>query len=145
MSNISKSLISVVIAFIIAASSSALVSSLKADAKSISGTAAAHAYEKYEHKLPDKTTKKLTFAKAYLMSVNAKNAKSGSWNYRSDAKNIKVNAVFNTKTHNYNFKFTGNSYGLNHITLKYKVSSSKWESKKLTLFVDSEKNIMRTK
>ncbi len=145
MSNVSKSVISVLIAIVVAASSAAIVTAVKADAKSYSGTASAHASEKSEHKIPAKTTKQYTFAKSYVMTVNAKSVKNGNWDFKSTAKNIKLNAKFDNKTHKYNFSFSGKSYGLNQITLKYKTTSTKWESKKLTLFVDSEKNIMRTK
>lgn len=145
MANTTKTVIAVLIALIISASSAVLVSTVKADAKSYKGSAQSHASAKREYKLPASTAKKNAFAKSYVLSVSAKSNKESDWKFTSDAKNIKVKCSYNAKTQKCDFKFTGTSYGLNRISLKYKNRSNKWTTEKLSLFVDTQKNIMRVK
>ncbi|MBQ5347006.1 MAG: hypothetical protein IIU39_03025, partial [Ruminococcus sp.] len=52
MANTTKTVIAVLIALIVSASSAVLVSTVKADAKSYKGSAQSHASAKREHKLP---------------------------------------------------------------------------------------------
>lgn len=140
--DITRTLIAVAIAFIIAVSSALVMGAVRADAatqKSVRATQKAASTQ-----LPKQTTKKNRFAKAYTITVSGKTSKGYNWTYKTDYKNIKVSCKYNFKAHKYTFKITGTSYGLNHLTLKYKTSDKKWVSVKMTLFVDSQNNIMRT-
>lgn len=134
--------ISGIIALIIAASSAFMISGIKANAATYDGSAQAHASQKME--LPEKTTKLNQFAKAYYFKAAGKTSKGYDWTYKTDTNNVKVKCKYDFTSHKYTFKITGAKYGLNHFTLKYKTSDTKWGSVKMTLFVDSEKNIMRT-
>lgn len=141
---ITRTLIAVTIAFVIAVSSAVVISMVRVDAKTYNGTAQSHRSQKLDNgKLPKTTTKTNQFAKAYCVKVQSKITKGSNWSYKSDAKNIKVSCKFDPSTRKYTFKLVGTSYGLNHMTLKYKTTASKWESKKMNVFVDMDKNIMR--
>ena len=96
------------------------------------------------NQLPNSTSKLNQFAKSYIFKATGKTSKGYDWTYNTDNNNLKVSCKYDFKTNRYIFKLTGKSYGLNHITLKYKTSDKKWVSKNMTIFVDSEKNIMRT-
>ncbi|MBR1749259.1 MAG: hypothetical protein IJ740_00055 [Ruminococcus sp.] len=135
-------LASAIIALIIAASSAFLFSSIRANAATYDGSAQAHASQKME--LPEKTTKLNKFAKAYTFKATGKTSKGYDWTYKTDYNNLKVKCKYDFTAHKYTFTITGTKYGLNHFTLKYKTSDTKWLSVKMTLFVDSEKYIMRT-
>ncbi|MBR1731301.1 MAG: hypothetical protein IJ725_02570 [Ruminococcus sp.] len=139
---IRNTLIAVVIAFIVVVSSAAVMGTVKADAATYKGSAQAHASQKME--LPEKTTKLNQFAKAYTFKATGKTSKGYDWTYKTDCNNVKVKCKYDFTAHKYTFTITGVKYGLNHFTLKYKTSDTKWASVKMTLFVDSEKNIMRT-
>ncbi len=139
---IAVTFISGIIALIIATSSAFFISGFKADAAKYKGSAQAHASQKRE--LPEKTTKLNQFAKAYYFKAAGRSSKGYDWTYKTDCNNVKVKCKYDFTAHKYTFKITGKSYGLNHFTLKYKTSDTKWTSVKMTLFVDSEKNIMRT-
>lgn len=139
---IAVTFISGIIALIIAASSAFMISGIKANAATYKDSAQSHASQKAE--LPEKTTKLNQFAKAYYFKATGKTSKGYDWTYKTDCNNVKVKCKYDFTSHKYTFKITGTSYGLNHFTLKYKTSDIKWESVKMTIFVDSEKNIMRT-
>ena len=140
--NITRTLIAAVIAIVIAASSASFIGAVRANAATYDGSAQAHASQKME--LPEKTAKINQFAKAYYFKATGKTTKGYDWTYKTDCDNVKVKCKYDFTAHKYTFKITGTSYGLNHFTLKYKTSDTKWVSVKMTLFVDSEKNIMRT-
>ena len=142
MTNIKRSIIAIVMAALIATSTAFVVSSIKVDAAKYNGSAQGNAASKRVKELKAKTSKKNEFAKSYCYKVSA-NTTSSDWSYKADKKNIKVSGKYDAKAHKYSFKFTGKSYGLNHIVLKYKATNKKWESVKVTLFVDAENNIMR--
>lgn len=135
-------IVSGIIALIIAVSSAFMISSVKVNAASYNGSAQSHASQKME--LPEKTTKLNQFAKAYYFKAAGKTSEGYDWTYKTDNNNVKVKCKYDFTAHKYTFKITGTSYGLNHFTLKYKTSDTKWESVKMTLFVDSENNIIRT-
>ncbi len=142
---VTRTLIAALIAIIIAASSATIVSTVKAGAVSYEGSASSHQSQKSEgYQLLEKTTKLNQFAKAYYFKATGKTSNGYDWTYKADQTNVKVKCKYDFDTHKYTFKMTGTSYGLNHFTLKYKVSDKKWESVKMTLFVDKDKNIMRT-
>ena len=134
--------VSGIIALIIATSAAFMISGIKVSAASCEETAQAHASQKME--LPEKTTKLNTFAKSYVFKATGKTSEGYDWTYKTDYNNVKVKCKYDFTAHKYTFKITGTSYGLNRFTLKYKTSDSKWVSVKMTLFVDSENNIMRT-
>ncbi len=134
--------VSGILTLIMATSASFFLAGFRADAAEYKGSAQAHASQKME--LPEKTTKLNQFAKAYYFKATGKPSKGYDWTYKTDCNNVKVKCKYDFTAHKYTFKITGTSYGLNHFTLKYKTSDTKWESVKMTLFVDSEKNIMRT-
>ncbi|MCR5653782.1 MAG: hypothetical protein K6F88_08290 [Ruminococcus sp.] len=134
--------VSGIITLIMATSAAFFIAGFKADAATYSGSAQAHASQKTE--LPAKTAKLNTFAKSYIFKATGKTSKGYDWDYKADCNNVKVKCSYDFTAHKYTFKITGTSYGLNHFTLKYKTSDTKWASVKMTLFVDSEKNIMRT-
>ena len=144
MANIKRSILAIVIAAAIAVSSALLVSTVKADAAT-KGSAGSHASQKMQNKLPKSTEKTNTFAKSYVVKVSAKSAKNVKWNAAASAKNIKTKYSYNAKAKKITFKMTGTAYGLTKFTLKYKIGSGKWTEKKMQLFVDSDKNIMRIK
>ncbi len=144
MAKITRSIIALAIAAVIAATSAVLVSTVKADAAE-KGSANSHASQKMEYKLPSSTSKTNTFAKSYVVKVNAKTSKNVRWNATASAKNIKTKFSYNAKAKKIAFKMTGKSYGLTKFVLKYKLGSGKWVTKNMQLFVDSDKNIMRIK
>ena len=144
MAKITRSIIALAIAALIAASSAILVSTVKADAAT-KGSANSHASSKMAYKLPASTEKTNTFAKSYVVKVNAKSSKNIKWNATASAKNIKTKYSYNAKAKKLTFKMTGKSYGLTKFTIKYKQGSGKWTTKNMKLFVDSDKNIMRIK
>ncbi len=142
---VTRTIIAAIIALIIAASSASIIGSVKAGAVSYAGSAQAHQSQKSEgYQLPEKTTKLGQFAKAYYFKASAKTTKGYDWTYKADQKNVKVKCKYDINTHKYTFKLVGASYGLNHFTLKYKITDKKWASEKMTIFVDRDKNIMRT-
>ncbi len=143
---ITRTVIAAVIAIIIAASSAAIINTVKVDAASYEGTAQGNRSQKVEviNQLPEKTTKLNQFAKAYYFKATGKTAKGYDWTYKTDTDNVKVKCKYDFTAHKYTFKLVGTAYGLNHFTLKYNVSDKKWASEKMTVFVDSQKNIMRT-
>ena len=140
---ITKTLIAVAIAFVIAASSAIVMGAVRADAAT-QKSAAKVSQKAASTQLPKTTAKKNQFAKAYTIKTSGKTSNGYNWTYKTDYKNIKVNCKYNFKSHKYTFKVTGTSYGLNHLTLKYKTSDKKWASVKMTLFVDSQNYIIRT-
>ncbi len=143
--SITKTLIAAVIALVIAASSAAIMGAVRADAATYDGSAQAHASQKaVVNQLPASSSKLNQFSKAYTFKATGKTSYGYDWTYNTDNNNLKVSCKYNFKTYKYTFKITGKSYGLNHITLKYKTSDKKWASEKMTIFVDSEKNVMRT-
>ena len=140
--NITKTLIAVGIAFVIAVSSALIMGAVRVDAAT---QKTARVTQKADStQLPKSTTNKNQFAKAYTIKASGKTSRGYDWTYKTDYKNIKVKCKYDFKAHKYTFTITGKSYGLNHLTLKYKTSDKKWASKKLTLFVDSQNYIMRT-
>lgn len=142
---ITRTLIAVVIALVIAASSAAIMGTVRADAATAKHTAQAKISQKtVKNQIPASTSKINQFAKAYTFKATGKTSYGYDWTYKTDYNNLKVNCKYDFKTHKYTFKITGTKYGLNHITLKYKTSDKKWASEKMTIFVDSEKYIMRT-
>ena len=137
--------VSGILTLIIATSAAFFLAGFKADAATYDGSAQAHASQKAEvNQFPSTTTKLNTFAKSYVFKATGKTSKGYDWDYKADCNNVKVKCTYDFTAHKYTFKITGTSYGLNHFTLKYKTSDKKWVSVKMTLFVDSEKNIMRT-
>ncbi len=140
--NITKTLIAVGIAFVIAVSSALIMGAVRADAAT--KKSARITQKAASTQLPKTTSKKNQFAKVYTVKASGKTSRGYDWTYKTDYKNIKVDCKYNFKAQKYTFKITGKSYGLNHLTLKYKTSDKKWASIKLTLFVDSQKYIMRT-
>lgn len=142
---ISKTVIAAVLAIIIAASSAAIIGSVKAGAVSYEGSAQAHQSQKSEaYQIPEKTTKLNQIAKAYYFKGTGKTAKGYDWTYKTDNTNVKIKCKYDFDTHKYTFKLVGTSYGINHFTLKYKMSDKVWVYEKMTLFVDKDKNIKRT-
>jgi len=142
---IKTTIIAVLISLVIAVSSVFIMSGIRANAVTYDGSAQAHSSQKAEVKgLAAKTTKTNKFAKAYVFKATGKTTKGYDWTYKADTNNVKVSCKYDFNTHKYTFTIKGTSYGLNHFTLKYKTSDKKWTSVKMTLFVDSEKNIMRT-
>lgn len=142
--NITKTLVAVGIAFVIAVSSALIMGAVRADAIAKKTVKASVSQRASSNQLPKTTTKKNQFAKAYTVKVSGKTSRGYDWTYKTDYKNIKVNCKYDFRSHKYTFKIMGKSYGLNHLTLKYKTSDKKWASVKMTLFVDSQKYIMRT-
>lgn len=140
--NITKTLIAVGIAFVIVVSSALIMGAVRADAATQKSNARV-TQKAASTQLPKTTTKKNQFAKAYTFKASGKTSRGYDWTYKTDYKNIKVKCKYDFKAHKYNFTITGTSYGLNHLTLKYKTSDKKWASVKMTLFVDSQKYIMR--
>lgn len=144
---IMATLVSGILTLIIATSAAFFLAGFKADAATYDGSAQAHASQKTavnQLQLPATTSKLNTFAKAYTFKATGKTSKGYDWTYKTDYNNVKVKCSYDFTAHKYTFKITGTKYGLNHFTLKYKTSDTKWVSVKMTLFVDSEKNIMRT-
>lgn len=142
---ITRTLIAAVIAIIIAASSAAIMGTVRAGAATVKGSAQPKISQKAQaNKLPASTSKINQFAKAYTFKALGKTSYGYDWSYKADRNNLKVTCKYDFKAHKYNFTITGKSYGLNHITIKYKTSDKKWASQKMTIFVDSQKYIMRT-
>ena len=134
--------VSGIITLIIATSAAFFLAGFKADAAAYKGSVKTCASQKV--KLPSNTSKLNQFAKAYTFKATGKTSKGYDWTYKTDYNNLKVKCKYDFKAHKYTFKITGTKYGLSRFTLKYKTSDKKWVSVKMTLFVDSEKNIMRT-
>ncbi len=141
---IKSTIISVILAAAVVVSSAFLFSGIKAKAETHRAYAHSHSSQKADNVgLPDKTTNTNQFAKCYVYRAAGETAKGYDWTYKTDYDNVKVKCNYDFTTHKYTFKLTGKSYGLNHFVLRYKTSDKKWASVKMTLFVDSEKNIMR--
>lgn len=96
------------------------------------------------YQIGNKTSKKNTFAKAYILKVKAKATEAFNWTYTADNKNIKVKNSYDKAKGVYSFTFKGKGYGINNLTFKYKTGSKKWVSVPMTLFVDPQNSIMRT-
>lgn len=137
--NITVTIVSVIAAIIIAASSAFFVSSVKANAAERKPVKCSKQYE-----LPASTTGLNSFAKSYVFKASSKTVKNAGWKIKGSVNNIKVKGSYNAKARKYTFKAVGKSYGLNYMTIKYKVSDTKWATAKMTLFVDSQNYIMRT-
>lgn len=140
--NTMTAILSVIFVAVITVSSVFLITAVKADAAAYDHSAQAHYSQKSE--LPEKTTKTGVFAKSYIFKAAGKTTEGYDWTYKTDNNNVKVKCSYDFKNNKYTFKITGTAYGLNHFTLKYKTSDTKWVSEKMTLFVDSRNNIMRT-
>ena len=137
--------VSGIITLIMATSAAFFLAGFKADAATYDGSAQAHTSQKaVVNQLPATTSKLNTFAKSYTFKATGKTTYGYDWTYKTNYNNVKVNCSYDFTAHKYTFKITGTKYGLNHFALKYKTSDTKWVSVKMTLFVDSEKYIMRT-
>lgn len=138
--DIIKSLTAVILSIIITASAAAIMCSISANAATVKTSS----QKAVVNQLPKETSKINQFANAYVFKATGKTSYGYDWTYKTDYKNLKVKCSYDFKAHKYNFKITGTAYGLNHLTLKYKTSDKQWASQKMTIFVDSEKYIMRT-
>ncbi|MEE3333877.1 MAG: hypothetical protein VZR54_06315 [Ruminococcus sp.] len=135
-------IISTLIAAIFAIAYPCFFLNVKADAATYKGSAQSNYSQKAE--IPAKTTKLNDFAKAYYFKAASKTTKGYDWTYKADNNNLKIKCKYDFTAHKYTFKIAGTSYGLTHLTLKYKATNTKWNTVKMTVFVDSAKNIMRT-
>ncbi len=138
--DIIKSLAVVILSIFITASATAIMCSVNANAATVKTSS----QKAVVNQLPKETSKINQFAKAYTFKATGKTSYGYDWTYKSDYNNLKVKCSYDFKAHKYTFRITGTAYGLNHLTLKYKTSDKKWASQKMTIFVDSEKYIMRT-
>lgn len=111
----------------------------------LSASVSVAAVSKSNHKLPESTKKMNEFAKSFEYSVKGKTSYGYDWSYYVTAKNVKVTCKYDFKKKNYKFKLTGKKYGLTKVILRYRKTDKKWGKKTLRVFVDPDKNIMRTK
>jgi hypothetical protein len=127
--------ISCAIAVILAVVAASVIPVIRANAATV---------KKTSYALPATTSKTNEFAKAYSYKAAAKIRTGSDWSFKADAKNIKVKHSVDKASGKHVFKFSGTSYGLSKVTLKYKVSAKKFTTVKMKLFVDPQKYIMRT-
>ena len=141
---ITKTLAAGAIAVVIAGSSAWIMGAVRADAIAKKTLKTTVSQKASANQLPKETSKLNQFAKVYTFKAAGKTSYGYDWTYKTDYKNLKVKCSYDFKAHKYTFRITGTAYGLNHLTLKYKTSDKKWATAKMTIFVDSQKYIMRT-
>ena len=144
--NRNTKVIATVMAAIMTVSAFGTASAISTSALSTNGTAQAHASQKAEAaNVAASTSKMNTLAKAYVFTCKGQTKKGYDWDYTADRNNIKVKCNYNFKTHTYTFKYTGTAKGTTHMNFKYRANDKTWVKVPMTLKVDAQKNIMRTK